>query len=335
MSFRPLLTTTGAAIALLALVACAGAEANSSQATESGDQDPTATTGYPVTIDNCGTEVRLEEQPERIVSVKSSTTELVLALGLGDNLAGTAFLDGPYPDDLAQAGATIPVLAVRSPAAEVVLAAEPDLVFAGWESMFSADGLGDRGELAELAVASYVAPAACQGEGYRPDPLQFDDVFAHILEAGQLLGAPEAAASLVAEQRQELAQVSPSQAGWSALWYSSGSDTPFVGGGSGAPQMIMDAAGLNNIAADVDASWGSVGWETVAAAEPDVIVLVDSDWNTAQNKIEVLQANPVTAALPAVQQQRYLIVPFAATEAGVRNVEATVSLTHQLAELGG
>jgi iron complex transport system substrate-binding protein len=73
-----------------------------------------------------------------------------------------------------------------------------------------------------------------------------------------------------------------------------------------------------------------MGWESVVAAEPDVVVLVDSAWNSADNKISVLEANPLTAALPAVQEGRYLIVDFAATEAGIRNVDAAASLAEQL-----
>ena len=76
--------------------------------------------------------------------------------------------------------------------------------------------------------------------------------------------------------------------------------------------MIMDAAGLTNIFADVHDTWTSAGWEQVVAADPDVIVLVDAAWNTADKKIELLEANPATSQLTAVREKRYLIVPFAA-----------------------
>ena len=45
-------------------------------------------------------------------------------------------------------------------------------------------------------------------------------------------------------------------------------------------------------------------------------------------------AVPLVPAGPAVQQQRYLVVDFPATEAGVRNVGAVASLVDQLEELG-
>ncbi|WP_156254019.1 putative F420-0 ABC transporter substrate-binding protein [Pseudactinotalea terrae] len=327
--------TLGAALALL-LTACSAGTADPRPTETPGATDPAEPPGaaYPVTVDNCGTEVTFESAPQRIVTVKSSTTELVLALGAGDRLIGTAFLDGPFPADLAEAGEEVPVLAENAPSSEIVLGAEPDLVFAGWESSFAPDAIGDRAELAELGVATYVAPAACQGEGYRPDPLTFDAVFSHILEAGDILGEPEAAAALVTQQQEALDAVTPSEDGLTTVWYSSGSDTPFVGAGIGAPQMIMEAAGLTNIAAGIDSSWASMGWESIAAAEPDVIVLVNSLWNSAEHKIELLEGNPVTAALPAVQQGRYLVIDFAATEAGIRNVEAVATLTEQLSELG-
>ena len=94
--------------------------------------------------------------------------------------------------------------------------------------------------------------------------------------------------------------------------------------------MIMDAAGLTNIFADVHDTWTSAGWEQVVAADPDVIVLVDAAWNTAEKKIALLEANPATSQLTAVREKRYLIVPFAAGEAGVRNADA-VGRSRQLA----
>ncbi|ACQ80827.1 periplasmic binding protein [Beutenbergia cavernae DSM 12333] len=321
------------AVGALALAACGGgasADPNASASEEQAAADYAA-----FTADNCGTDVAVDAAPQRIVTIKSSTTELVLALGAGDRIVGTAYPDGPVPDEYADVMADVPVLSDRVPSHEAVLELEPDLVYAGWESNLAADGAGERSSFSSLGITTFVSPSACQEPGYQPDPLTFDDVFAEIEQVGALLGEPDAAADLVEEQRAALSDVTPSDAGLSAVWYSSGSDTPFVGAGIGAPQMVMDAAGLENIAADVHDTWTSLSWEAVADAEPDVIVLVDSEWNTAENKIEVLESNPVTAALPAVQDARYVVVPFAATEAGVRSVDAARTIADQLADLEG
>ncbi|GAA1060487.1 putative F420-0 ABC transporter substrate-binding protein [Agromyces bracchium] len=321
-----------AAAASVALLAACASTANAGADDASGGQDAAAS-GFPVTVDNCGTEVTFDAAPERVVTIKSSTLELLLALGLEDRVVGAAFTDGPVPDENADAAAGIEILSDKVPSQEATLAAEPDLVFAGWESNLTAEGAGDRATLEQLGVHTYVAPAACKAEGYMPDPLTFDGVFAGFEEAGEIFGATDAAADLVAEQRAALEAIEPSDDGLTALWYSSGDDQPFVGAGIGAPQMIMEAAGLTNVAADVHDTWTSLSWEAVVDANPDVIVLVDAAWNTAEAKIEKLEANPATAAMPAVQQGRYVIVDFPSTEAGVRNVDAVASIVEQLGAL--
>ena len=278
-----------------------------------------------------------DSAPQRILTVKSSTTEMLLALGLSERVVATAFPDGPVPTWLADAAAgndaVSTPLTTQAPGPEAVTEVEPDLVYAGWESNLTAESAGDRGTLATLGVASYVSPSACKGEAYMPDPLTFDDVFADITEIGTVLDVPAAAEALVAQQRADLDSVVPDDRGLTALWYSSGTDIPYVGAGIGAPQMIMDAAGLTNVAADVHDTWTPFGWEDVVAADPDVIVLVDAAWNTADSKIELLEQNAATANLTAVREQRYVVVPFAATEAGVRNVSAVAEVVDQLGDV--
>jgi len=330
------------ALALVVLPALVLSGCASTAGGEAGEPTPTPSSSTPtgfadVTVDNCGTEVTLTSSPQRIVTVKSSVTELVLALGAGERLVGDAFLDGPFPADLAAQGDAVPVLADKVPSSEVVLEQEPDLVWAGWESVFAGDGAGERATLASLGVATYVSPSACKEPGYQPAQLTFDEVFDEITAAGAILGVPDAATKLVAQQREQLAglaDVGSPGTGPTALWYSSGTDTPYVGAGIGAPQMMMDAVGLTNIASGVADTWTPFSWEQVVADDPDVIVLVDSSWNSAEKKIGVLEANPATAQLTAVRAKRYLVVPFAATEAGVRNVPAALDLADQLASLG-
>jgi iron complex transport system substrate-binding protein len=318
-----------ATTAALALAAC------SAQAAPEASPTPSASATFtPVTLDNCGTEVTVDTPPTKVVTIKSTATEMLLALGLQDVMVGTAFADGPVPDDEAAAYDAIPVVSDKVPGQEALLALEPDFVYGGWESNFSADGVGDRATLQNLGIGTYVSPAACKEQGYMPDPLTFDKVADEIREVAAIFGVPERAEALVAEQEATLARARKPAQETTALWYSSGSDTPYVGAGIGAPQMIMDAAGLTNIFADVHDTWTSAGWEQVVAADPDVIVLVDASWNTAAKKIELLEANPATSQLTAVREHRYLTIPFPAGEAGVRNADAVTSLDDQLAELG-
>jgi iron complex transport system substrate-binding protein len=287
-----------------------------------------AATTYPLTIDNCGVTVTLDAAPERVVAIKSTATELLLSLGLADRIVGVGFQDGPLPEHLAT---DLTVLSDKLPSQEVVLEAEPDFVYGGWESNFAADGAGERPTLAGLGVATYVAPAACRT--IKPAKLTFDQLFAEIAEMGLIFDVEDAAATLIATQQATLAAVPANAEGRTAVWYSSGTKTPYVGAGSNAPAMIMEALGLANIFADVDEGWTSASWEAVVDANPDVIVLVDAAWNSAEQKKTLLAENPITSQLDAVKNQRYLVIPFPAAEAGIRNVPATADMAEQLAGL--
>jgi len=287
-----------------------------------------AATTYPLSIENCGHTVTLDAAPERVVAIKSTATELLLSLGLAQSIVGVGFLDGPVPAHLAT---DLPVLSDKLPGQEVVLGVEPDFIYGGWESNFAADGAGERPALAALGIATYVAPAACRS--IKPTKLTFDQLFAEITEIGAIFDVEDNAAALLAEQRSTLAAIAPDRRGLTAFWYSSGTKTPYVGAGSNAPAMMMEALGLANIFADVDDGWTSASWEAIVDANPDVIILVDAAWNSADQKKKLLAENPITRELDAVRHERYLVVPFPASEAGVRNVPATADMSGQLAAL--
>ncbi len=312
-------------VLLLTTLALAGCATTSTAAAP-------APTAAPVTVSNCGTPVTFATAPKRVITIKSTSTEMLLALGVGDRIVGTAFQDGPLPPGLAQSAPTLTSISDQFPSEEVVLNKQPDLVFSGWESAFAPDAAGARSELSRLGIASYVAPAACRSTG-QPAKLSFDSVFGDIGQVASIFRVD--ATPLLTAQKKQLAAISPVGAGRTAFWYSSGTDTPYAGAGLGAPELVLETVGLKNIAADVNSSWAPLSWESVVAADPDFIVLIDASWNTAQKKIDMLAANPATANLSAVKNHRYLVLPFASGEAGVRSVEAAADLEKQIKKLDG
>jgi len=311
----------------LLLTGCGAAAAHPA----AGSSSPAA--DKPLVIQNCDTKVTFATAPKRVVSIKSTSTEILLALGLGDRIVGTAFQDGPVPAKWAAKAAGLHKISDFMPSEEALLALEPDMVYSGWESAFSADQAGTRSELAALGIGSYVQPAACRTTG-APAKLTFSDIFDELKQVGAIFRVEGAAAKLVAQQKAELATVRASTKGLTALWYSSGTDTPYVGAGTGAPELVMETVGLKNVAGDVKQTWTSLGWESIVADDPDVIILIDASWNTAASKIASLESNPATANLSAVKNHRYITLPFPASEAGVRTVDAAVSVSKQLKALG-
>lgn len=113
------------------LVGCGNAadepENNEDQtATEQEESSTNEKGAFPVTIeDGLGEEVTIEEEPEAIVSLMPSNTELAFALGLGDDIVGVSDHDN-YPEEALEkekiGGLELNV--------EAILAMEPDLVLA-------------------------------------------------------------------------------------------------------------------------------------------------------------------------------------------------------------
>lgn len=314
-----------AVVATLALSGCAPTASVSAP-------HPSASASASLSLDNCGTKVDFSgPPPKRVITIKSTSTEMLLALGLGKKIVGSAFPDGPVPSQWTKAAASIPALSTNVPSQEVALAKQPDLIYAGWESNFSAEGAGTRSDLQAIGINTYVSPSACQEPAYQPKQLGFTGIFREISQIAAIFHVSPT--TLIAGQKKQLASIKPSTKKLTALWFSSGSSTPYIGAGIGAPELIMKTIGLTNIAASVKNTWTSYNWESVIAANPDVIVLVDASWSSAQKKMTVLASNPATAGLTAVKNHRYLIVPFAASEAGVRTVSAAADLSTQLTKL--
>jgi iron complex transport system substrate-binding protein len=320
----PLLCAAVVAAGTLLLAGCSTTSASQADS-------PTAlASAKAITMQNCDTSETFATAPSRVVSIKSTSTEMLLALGLREKIVGTAFQDGPVPAKWTTQAAQLHTISDFMPSEEALLALEPDFVYSGWESAFSADQAGTRAELSSLGIGSYVQPAACRTTG-APAKLAFSDIFGEIAQVASIFHV--SSTELIAQQKAELATVTKSKRGLSALWYSSGTDTPYVGAGTGAPELVMETVGLKNVAADVKQPWTSLGWESIVADDPDVIILIDATWNTASSKIQSLETNPATENLTAVKNHRYITIPFPASEAGVRTVDAAASIQKQLKAL--
>ncbi|NHC23597.1 ABC transporter substrate-binding protein [Nocardioides sp. IC4_145] len=328
---RPTLPTVlvgGLVLTTGLLSGCTGAPAAESAA-------PRPTDRFPVTVTSCGHEVTVEEPPTEVVTLNQGATEVVLALGLADQLAGTAYLDDAVPDEWQAAYDAVPVLSAEYPTNEQLLAARPDFVYASYASAFEPAVAGTQDDLAAAGVGSYLSPFGCPEAGDRPGA-SFEAVWDEVADVAAALGHPEAAERLRDEQEDELAALRTEATGdgLKVLWWDGGTKTPNVGAGDGGPQLVLDAVGATNVFGDLPGSWAEGSWEDVLAADPDAIVLVDAAWDPAEDKRAHLESDPVLSGLTAVREQRYAVVPFSASTAGVRLVDGAASLAEQLDELG-
>lgn len=313
-----------AAFALLA--ACAGAPESEATTEASGE--------YPITIKNCGLDVVVPAKPTRAVTMTAGATEAVLALGLHEKLAGTASQSDPVPEKWRAAYDSVEVLADDYPEQETLNKANPDFIYASYRSAFEEEAAGARENWAARDVATYISPFSCPEPSDRP-PATFASVWNELSEIATILGNPQAAKEVKAEQSKridKLAKEAPGK-GQRIFWYDSGTDTVYAGAGEGGPQLIIDAVGATNVFADVEGSWADLSWEKVVEADPDVVAFPDASWSTAKDKIKHLKKDPVLKELKAVKNEAFVIIPFIESIQGARIADGAISIGEQLSAL--
>lgn len=286
-------------------------------------------------IESCDTVSSFDAVPSRVITLNQQATEIMLALGLEGHLVGTAYLDDAIPARWQAAYEAIPVISERYPAREVVLAEDPDLLFAGFNSAFGEKALGSQQEWNGLGIGTYLVNVECRNLHPANVTLTTEPLFIDLERIGALFDVEDRADALAGEIRARLdavAGANPGQ-GRRAFLFDSGSETAFSAGCCGAPDLLLDAVGLVNIAGEVEGRWADLAWEAVVAGDPEIIVLIEAEWSTAADKIAHLKADPVLSELEAVREERFVTIPFSSTVLGVRFVEGVEQLGADLAAL--
>ncbi|MET9778106.1 ABC transporter substrate-binding protein [Streptomyces sp. NPDC006367] len=300
-----------------------------------GSAAPAGAAGYPRTVDNCGHQIRITAPPRRAVSLNQGTTEILLALGLADRMAGTATWTDPVMKGLEKANAQVPRLADDMPSFETVLDAEPDFVAASFASTLGRGGVVGRERFAELGVPAYLSPSDCagkdnsgDGDGVRAEPLTMDTVYGEVRDLARVFGVEERGEKLVADLESRVARATAGvdASGVTLMYWFANSASPYMAGCCGAPGVITRAVGARNAMDDTHEEWPQVGWETVADRDPDVLVVGDltrrqQTAETAAKKIEFLESDPVTRNMTAVREKRYVLLSGQAMNPTIRTVE--------------
>ena len=313
-------TKTGANIltmAVLALAGCAGGESPDA----AGPQSSTGagSTSYPFSLSNCGTDVTFEAAPQRAVTLNQTAAEILIRLGVGDRVVGSGYEIYQPPDDIAEQYRKIPQLSPHGQPVkhEKLLEAQPDFVYTSFSSFLTAAQAGEREQMHELGVPTYVTEFDCSYH-VSVAGADFAMLYEEYRRLAKIFGLPAAGEKLAADQQSvvdtALGTVENKATPLKVLWfYSTYDGTPWAAGPGGLPQHISDLVGVKNIFDDASTKWAEVSWDEVAARDPDVIILADLNRgepnDTATEKIDLLKKDPLTSKLGAVTGDRFITIP--------------------------
>jgi iron complex transport system substrate-binding protein len=220
---------------------------------------PTATASFPVTIENNGTSVVIPEQPDAIISLSPTATEILFAIDAGDQVIAV--------DDQSNFPIEAPISALSgfTPNLESIVALSPDLVVVS----FDVDGI-----VAALTTAGI--PVLVQFAA-----TTLDDTYLQIAELGTATGQSAKADELTEEMKSEIdaaiAQIPAEAAG--LTYFHELDNTLYTVTSATFIGSIYSLAGLTNIAdsaADAASGYPQLSPEFLVDADPAIVFLADT-----------------------------------------------------------
>ncbi len=287
------------------------------------------------TIESCNRKVTFDAPPERAISHDVNLTEMMLVLGLEDRMVGYTGISGWQTlDEEMRAGVeALPELSAKYPSKEVLVGADADFFFAGWNYGMKVGGEVTPDTLAPFGIKVYELTESC-AHIMDKGKASIEDMYADLMNLGRIFGVEARATALVEGYRAELAGLAKEQRTDPprVFVYDSGEDTPFTAGRYAMPTALIEAAGGVNIMADFDKSWATVTWEEVVERNPQVVVIVNYGEVTAAQKRAFMMSNPAFADLDAVKNNRFVTLEYVEATPGPRNIEAIRTLAEAFAD---
>ncbi|MDQ3250335.1 MAG: ABC transporter substrate-binding protein, partial [Chloroflexota bacterium] len=288
-------------------------------------------------VESCGEAITFEQAPQRMVVFENNLVEIALRLGLQERIVGiwtgSSTTVDPAVQPLADKLVAISTESWPPPALEPVLGAEPDFVWSGWGYGFSEESGLTPAKLGEAGVKNYVTSESCSKAG-QGAPVTIESTYNDILNIGRIFGIEEQAQTLVDGMKARIdatvATVGAVEKPLRVFFYDSGEDEPFTAGQFGMPSVMIGLVGGENIFADVEKDWVTVSWEEVIARDPEVIIVANSAWATAEDNINFLKNKPELAGITALQNERFGTISYRQSTPGLPNAEAVELLAAAL-----
>jgi iron complex transport system substrate-binding protein len=290
---------------------------NGNAGSDSADQeqaDNQETAAFPVTIkDAVDNEVTIDEEPEKIVSLIPSNTEIAFELGLGDKIVGVSEYDN-YPPEAAEkekvGGMEFNV--------EKILSLSPDLVLAHGSVMGSATNALQ--QIRDAGITVLVVH----------DAKSFEEVYATIEMIGKAAGAEEQAEETIQKMKDDLQAVKDKAAEVSKEERKSVfvevSPAPeiYTPGSNTFMDEMLTLINADNAAAEQE-GWVKMNEEGIIALNPDVIVTTYGYYT--ENPKELVLSREGWKDVPAIKNEHvYDIHSDLVTRTGPRLVQGVEEL---------
>ena len=283
------------------------------------------------TVESCNRIVTFEEPPKKAISNDVNLTEMMLVLGLAERMVGYTGISGwKTLDEEMRAGVKeLPELSQKYPSKEVLVGADADFFFAGWNYGMKVGGEVTPETLEPFGIKVYELTESCI-HIMNKSKANMEDMYNDLLNLGRIFSVEDKANELINNYRMEIQKLTKNintDDPLRVFVYDSGEDTPFTAGFYAMPTALIEASGGKNIMNDFKKSWGTVTWEEVIDRNPEVIVIVNYGNVTADQKKDFMMSNPAFAGIDAIKNDRFVTLEYVEATPGPRNIKAIKKLS--------
>lgn len=224
-------------------------------------------------IDGLGRTVSLSSVPQKIISLAPSNTEILFAIGAGQQVVGKdEFSDFPVEAK----GITSVGGSMGKYSLEQISALHPDLILAA-----EINTLEQVKSFEDLGLIVY----------YLSNPKNLDGLYQNIKIVGQLTGKDKESDALVISLQNRVKAVTdlqkPDTTPVKVFYEMDGSEPskPWTAGKDSYVDVLLSLAGGSNVANDAGEGWIQYSQEALIVANPDVILLGDSAYGVTKESV--------------------------------------------------
>lgn len=251
----------------------------------------------------------------RGVSTAQFTTEILLTIGAEKQLVGTANLWNEIAPELKEQFEKIPELSKRSPTKEQFYELNPNFL-TGWKSISTKKNLGDVEELEKNGVEVYI-PKTLESNS-------LESLYEDILFFGKKFNVETNARALIEKLKKQVELIKNKNIYKKKLkvfGYDGKEDFPYVVGGGAIGNTLIEIAGGENIYKETSFGFGNGQWEKIIDSNPEIIVIVDYDNASSEEKIEFLKNRSPIKMLEAVKNNNFIVIPLNYISSGIHVVK--------------
>ncbi len=273
------------------------------------------TAAFPLSFkDDLGRAVTLKAAPQRIVSLQPSNTEILFAIGAGQQVVGvTSYCN--YPPE-ATKKEQVGGITIESLSLEKIVALQPDLILA----------VGEQADIIPTLEKAGLTVVILK-------PATFDDIYANIELVGQATGHFDQAKTLTTALRQRVEAVKAKVNTIPAdkrpvVFYEVWHDPLMTAGPHTFIGQLITLAGGKNIFEDVTEDWPQVSAEVIIQRNPAIIVGPSN--HSDQLSTAIIAGRSGWANLDAVKNNRiYILNGDAISRPGPRIVDMLEELARK------